>query len=277
MVGEYRWQKTQTTLVHRQAGRGNANPAKRHAYGLRYRARTDHIQDAAREIVHNPINPRQKARESWSRANSHFQEVKHNLPKERRRVADEAQKTARTANNTAAKLQKTAEQAKETATEAKTAVKDAKQTLKQVRQSGRLKIREAKIKTKAEYTRATDYGGGVRPDLTAPSSPLNATSTRATPNDTTKPAHRPFNRPADIAPRDIGNAPGKPPNRPANAKPLSANQAGAKYRHRKPVKSRAAYQKSRKPYRPPKRIYPPIFQKPRPSAVFFVLAIRAAI
>ncbi|GHU94454.1 hypothetical protein FACS1894208_05540 [Clostridia bacterium] len=103
-------------------------------------------------------------------------------------------------NNTADKLQKAAEKAKETATEAETAVKDAKQTLKQVRQAGRLKIREAKIKTKAEYTRAT-------------------------PSDTTKPVHRPFNRPTDTAPRDIGNSPGKPPSRPANAKSLSANPA----------------------------------------------------
>ncbi|GHU80494.1 hypothetical protein FACS1894191_5890 [Clostridia bacterium] len=154
-------------------------------------------QGAAREGVRLMKNPRQKARENWSHAKGHFQEAKRNLPKERRRAADEAQKTARTANDAADRLHKTAGQAKEAASGAKEAVVQAKNSLKQVRQSGRLKIHEATIKTKAEYTRVTDYDGITRvssggASMSESTPPVNGPA----PGESTKLSTRPYNRPA---------------------------------------------------------------------------------
>ncbi len=108
------------------------------------------VQDAARETVYHSPNPRQKAQENWNRAKGHFEDVKRNMPGERKRAAEQAQKAAVKTKTEAENLRKTADNAGETATKAKTAVKDAKQHFKEVRQQGRQKLREVKQKTRME-------------------------------------------------------------------------------------------------------------------------------
>ena len=108
---------------------------------------SDNIQDTARETAYHLPNPQQKAQENLNRAKGHFEEMKSQMPGERRRTAEQAQKTANKASANAEKLRKTADKAGQTAHDAKTAVKDAKNTLREARQS----VRESK----------TGNGGGT--------------------------------------------------------------------------------------------------------------------
>jgi len=155
-------------------------------------------QGAAQEFLHHIPNPRSKVGESIQRAKVHFQEVKSQLPGERRYSEGQAQKAAHKAKGSADDLRRTADQTRNTASEAKTAVKDAKQTLKQVRHKGRQTLREVKQGVKTQDNgKLRGQPGDPNPVRNPAAKP--ASSAKPAPNANSTPVSKPLNASANMA------------------------------------------------------------------------------
>jgi len=95
-------------------------------------------------------NPQKKVQKNIEQAYSRFQEVKRQLPKERKLAAEQTHKTAQKTRSNADSLIKKADYARDTALDAKSAVREAKQSLRETRQVGRKTLQEVKQKARSD-------------------------------------------------------------------------------------------------------------------------------